>query len=907
MISTKLPIPVRPPAPIKTLRDAVSSLAIRGTQEVSTVRQAFVTSAPPLPVFSSGSKASFITGFSTPTTLIGAATIAATNIVVSTAQFGLATAPVVAPVPPPRPELDFVEVGTDRATGVLDSFFSRVVFSMATADLPRVSYFRILRARLGRVSAPVPAFSAMADSTPLASRTKSFESTSNGAFRAAGIGVGNALTTFVADDTFSKQRVVISSSSLRPLPPVLNTNRRGSSSAALLSIPNGDRSVIENVRFYVNQRTVAPRTPLGLPLFAGQRQGATVLQGSSVGNSTSIISVGNAPGFSEIARIPVSRGRQVGAFNEFEYIDPSVVYGAGYSYYVVAVSSFGFEGVRTRMVDAEIVRTIPPSTPVVMFAVLGNVPRFSISCSGSFTDHVEVFRRGGAVPESVRLLSTQRAMIDRGTPMRMDSGFYHIGDVGVGPARGSPFVDRDVSPGQSLEYRIYSVDSFGLKSATPFSCSVFLPDHGKVIPLATPAITAEQVTGDRIIRISISCEDSRVTSFVLSRRELTTRENAYKQPTHPDYFRLGVTDPLRARSRSGPALNQFSSRAWNGILRAVSGSAQFDDVTIEFDRIYQYSVHGIDLRGNITADAPSSPIFVAVKPVSDAPTGVTGTLVTDQSGNPSGVLIGWSVGTVDFSPLELIGDQDVFAATEKRSVFQVERRLLGSPVWSALPVTTATHFIDPVSAVQAPKFRPEYALVNSTYDYRVIAMQSGAFISAHTDPVRVIVTPEIFPPSVLAVRSTPTSIRPLSVVVSWQYDGAFVDGWEIERAATNKVFGSRITSMDSGLARGLPYSAVGRITRESSRALGISSIGRAQDPRVFGGNRFFIDRDVSMANSYFYRVRAFDPMGRVSDWVYGGIQLTDSPFDRKFMSSLSDIEKSALALDSRELPGWSGR
>jgi hypothetical protein len=899
MTPRTLPGPIRSPAPIKALRTAVAGLGTTAAQNVSVVRQAFVTSVAPLPTFSSGSKSDFINRFAAPG--VGAA------IISSTALFGLSTAVVTAPVPPPRPELDAVEIGNDRSKGVLDSFFARVVFSMASSDLPRVSYFRVLRARGGRVAAPTPSFSAIADSTPLGARSKSFEMVSNSAFRASEIGVGNALTRFIADDRFSGQRVVVSSSSLRPLPPVLNTNRRGTSAAGLVSVPNGDRSVIENIDFYVNQRTISPRVSLALPLNVGQRQGINVLQGSSVGSSTSIVSVGNAAGFSEVARIPASKGTAVGSFAEFEYIDPSVVYGSSYSYYVVAVSSVGFESVRTRIVDAQVVRSIPPPTPDVMFAVLGEVPRFTIACSGSFTDHVEVFRRGGTVPEQVRLLSTQRSMIDRGVPVLMDSGFYHIGDVGIGPARHAPFVDRNVSPGQSLEYRIYAVDSFGLKSATPFSCSVFLPDHGKVVPLQTPSITAEQVIGDRVLRISVTSEDPRVTSFVLARRELTTRERSYKQPNHPAYFTLGTTTPIRARSRSGPSISGFSSKVWNGILRAVSGSAQFDDTAIEFDRVYQYSVRGIDLRGNSTADSPSTPVFVAVKPVADAPVAVTGTLLTDQSGNPAGVLVEWSVGTLDFSPLELLGDQDVLAATSQRSVFQVERRLAGTPAWSALPATTATHFIDPVSQAAAPRFRAGYAELNAAYDYRVIAMQSGAFISAHTDPVRVIVTPEIFPPSLIAVRSSPTSLRPLSIVVSWQYNGSFVDGWEIERAVTNKVYGARVPSMDSALARGLSYSGVGRITRESSRALGISSVGRALDPRIFVGNRFFIDRDVSMANSYFYRVRAFDIKGRTSDWTYGGILLTDSPFDRKFMSTLSDNDKSSLALDSRPIPGWEGR
>lgn len=899
MTPRTLPEPVAKPASLKALRIAVSDLGTRGMQEVGVVRQAFVSGVPPLQTFSSGSKSDFINRF--------APSGVPSEILRSTAQLGLHTAVVSAPVPPPRPELDFIEIGNDRSFGVLDSFFARVVFSLPASDLSRVSYFRVLRARTGRIQAPTPSFSAMADSTPFGARSKSSEAGSNSAFRIAAIGVGNALTDFVHDDEFSRQRVAVSNASLRPLPPVVNTNRRGSSAAGLLSIPNGDRSVVEDVVFYVNQRTIAPRTRLEPPLTVGQRHGLNVLQGSSIGSSTSIVSVGNSMGFSEVARLPASQGRRVGAFTEFEYWDPSVIYGAGYSYYVVAVSNVGFASVRSRIVSISVTRSVPPATPDVMFAVLGNAPRFSISCSGTFTDHVEVFRRGGPTPLSVQLLSTKRAMIDRGAPARTDSGFYHIGDIGIGPARTTTFVDRNVPAGQDLEYRIYSVDSFGLKSSTPFSCSISLPDYGKVVPLGTPSITAEQGAGDRIMQISVTCDDPRVTSFVLLRRELTTREQSYRQPSDPAYFTFGETTSLRARSRSGPSVNQFSSKAWSGILRAVSGSATFSDTSVEYDRIYQYSVKGIDVRGNETANVPATPVFVAVKPVSDPPTALTGTVVIDSSGNPSGVLIKWTPGTIDFSPLDLIGDQNFLASNSQRSVFQVERRDAGSPNWSPLPATTGSSFMDPVSNDQAPKFRPAYVQTNRQYDYRVIAMQSGAFISTHTDSVRVAITPEIAPPPLLFVRSTDTSVRPISVVLSWQYDGIFVDGWEVERAVVNKLFGARIPSMDSAIARALAYTNIGKITRESSRGLGVASDRRLLDPRLFGGNRSFIDRDVSMANSYFYRVRALDAIGRVSTWIYGGLLLTDSPFDRKFMSVLSDSDKSKLSLDPRPLPGWEDR
>lgn len=883
-----------PGSALKELRGTVNTLVRRGIREVSAVRDAFATGLPPLQTFSSSSKADFLTRFSD--------SASGSALIGSTAQLGLRTATVIAPVRPPRPELDFVEVISDRAIGVLDSFVTRVVFSIPTDQLGKISYFRVLRARSGRVDAPVPSFNALAESSPLGARTKSPELLSNMAFRVADVGVGNALTRFVADDSFSGQRAVIASGSLRLPPSPANTNRQGGGPGQLVSLHGGDRSVVEDVVFATNQRLISPRDPLALPLTVGRRNGLNVLQGSSVGSSAVIVSEGNSLGFFELSRITSARGRQVGSFTEFECIDPSVIYGCGYSYYIVAVSRVGFESVRSRIVDVEVVRNVPVESPVVLFSIAGGNPRFNIRCPGRFIDHIEIFRRGGRALDRVRLLSTDRAMIDGGVPIRTESGFCHLGDVPIGSDRIAMFTDYHVAAGESLEYRIYSVDCFGLKSSTPFSCSIVMPDHGAHAPLPKPIISAEQLSGDRRVGITISCDES-VGAFYLARRDVGVGEKFYRQPTHPAYFTIGARDALRARSRGGPLLNQFSSLAWNGILQAISGSAQFIDNAVQLDRTYQYSVQAVDVHGNRSQSAMSTPVFVASKPVFDAPSSVSGTLLLDGD-IPVGVMVSWTASTIDFSPLDLIGDQDVLDATRTRSVFQVERRAVGDVAWTSLPSTTSSYFIDPVSSAVAPSFRPPYAEMSRVYEYRVIAMQSGAFVSSHTDLIRVSVVPPLDKPPVVVVRSTPTSLRPLSVVLSWHYEGSFVDGWEVERAVTNKLFGARISSMDSSIARGLSYTSVGRITRESSRGLGVSTNDRRSD---LPGNRTFTDRDVSMANSYFYRVRAFDILGRTSAWTYAGIHLSDSPFDRKLMSSLSDDERSALTLDPRSLAGWEGR
>jgi len=153
------------------------------------------------------------------------------------------------------------------------------------------------------------------------------------------------------------------------------------------------------------------------------------------------------------------------------------------------------------------------------------------------------------------------------------------------------------------------------------------------------------------------------------------------------------------------------------------------------------------------------------------------------------------------------------------------------------------------------------------------------------------------------VRSTPPDVRPTNLIVSWRYNGDFIDTWEIQRAVTNKIFGSKIFSMDSADAQGLNYAGVAVVTRESSQAEGLSADVKL-DPKLVPGNRLYIDQNVDLVNSYFYRVRARDINGNCSDWTYAGVNLTDSPTDRKLMSALSDDERVSLANDPRPITNW---
>jgi hypothetical protein len=888
-IVRQLPTTVTPLTSIEKMRVAALDLAKSATDAVQSVRSAFAEGVAPLQSVGSGSVAPYVTMFSRDP--LGA------NIVKSTAQLGLKTSTAGSSVAPPKPELDSTEI-VEGPGGVFDQFSVKLTVSISDEHIERVAWIKVMRAKLGPLDVPRPAVSALSLNPPVPG--SALEKNSIAAFRVDDIGVGNKMTAFIMDDPASNSRAVISPDSLEfraPLPPL--NNNRGVATAGLLTIDGADRSVLENLKFYLNRRLAgALDPPPQSPIEIGGRIGVNVLKGNGIGASRdSIVQSPNSLSFTQIGRIDMTSPgvHRVGDFIEATFVDRAVVYGTSFVYYAVCVGPDGVEGPRSRLVDASVMRVTPPKPPEVLHSVIGGRPRFTIKCP-SGADHVEVFRSGRSVIDSVRL-GSDTSLVTQGPATKVGQ-FWHLSDIGLGSDGSTTFVDTDVMGGDRLSYRFYTVDSYGLKCQTPFSCSIWMPEHGQTIPLPVPSITVEQAPGQPAVSVKMRVDDPRVAGFTVQRREVTVHERSVHQANQPELMDLGATwTTKRAGSRRSPTLLDAD---WPTYLPASGGSASFVDNTVRLDRRYQYAVGAIDKRGNKTLMVGSQPVMVYSKVIVDPPTAFSAKIeVVD--GRPTGVLLTWSGGTNDFSPNSIVGDQDVLAATSVRSVFQVERRQLGTPFWDAMPATSESYFRDVVSGDQNPAFRPAYPVPGGEYEYRVLAMQSGGFISPRSDVLYIPVVPPPEMPEVVWVRTTPVSSNPFCVIVSWDMDGEFVEHWEVERAVTNKVFAEQITTMDSQAARDLEYSRVANITPEASRARSLSERDFTLDKAVYVGNRFYVDPDVHRANSYFYRVRSVGRLGTTSQWTYAGLFIKSAAFDSKFYSTLSDDAKISLTQDSRPI------
>jgi hypothetical protein len=833
-------------------------------------------------------------------------------------------------------DIDHISVQIDKKAGVLDSFIGKITFSLpraavASGDIKAVRIFRseIIDPPMFRDLARISIYGMeriRADSNRFCIRNDDSLSILEKKFEESG--VPNSVSQLIPLDSFRNVRVGTDFDSTGSIPqlvsvPVVGDTRIVKDVAPYLDstkFSTLDRSVANDLLSLRNiqlrnsgslGRTQLDQIRIGSNMVMSSR--TSVGQLRQIQNNVSSTSFSDNPGnsqdFKQIAFISPSRisGRVIGDFVEYSHNDFSILYGRGYRYYIVTVDKNMNESVRSRIVQVVIDGLRIPEFPKSVTAQIVN--KFvSLNCSvdDQLVEKFEIYRREIGEREDVSMISN--VISDASgfstnvvSSNRMQNGFIQIGEaVNIGGSIGGTFYDKTVQVGKSFEYRVYSVDVFGNKSEAPRQVSVFVPDKsGKSVQLRKPVLLAEVDVSTGNCRLLFRCDDDRVESLFLSRRNLTTKQHAFTPPRQVNELISGNPRSPQDRKRfEGVHLSDDSNKTWNGMFERQDSDTVFIDSTVQIDHTYQYQIFGVDRFGNRTPFEFSRKIFINNQTVVNSPLNLSGTIIHDGSGSISGVSLKWIDGNVNLSSEDLLGNRDTLSANSIRTLFQISRRRSDLDHWEDFPMIDSASFFDPISqsGSQAPNFRPEYLNLNRSYQYRVQAFSSGAFISNSSFPFSVSLEAPVKTPLNFRARPSDSRVRPFYVMLGWDtdIDSGVIDHWEIERAEINNFAAARLNSRNPLSFQKLNFKQFRTVFRESSRFSSRTTDNDRMTSPVFGEHHY-MDTQIAFGNSYVYRIKSVSVDGNsISDWAYRGIKVTSDLFERKQASILSDDEKQDL-------------
>lgn len=848
---------------------AAQTAAKNAKASIVSTRSAIASGLAPTIVATSGSARQYVAR------LVSAAPSGSQKTMAASVGFGLMATRAGSTVGPARPELDRVEISSGMA-GTEDASQCTVVFSFSAADVGKIRLARVMRADIG-VSPRAVTLSprAVGSLVPFVESRKSQDPLYRVAASISGSSVGSTITNVVRDDAEVGYRTVSGmNSKLRILKSPLQSNRRAGNDSLYVS-SDVDPSVAADPQFYINRRTFGDvsgsEKPLTLSVganFVGPDMRTSFVAKTEVAQLP--LAKPESP-FIEISTIGIDSrsGRTVGDFIEMAVVDPTVLYGRRYAYYVVLVDNEMRQSVRSRIVNADVVLTDAPPTPIVSYVLIAGRPRFSISAEKAAK--FEVYVKGARRPRPAGTIGGSNSIIQEDVVQDLDSGFRPGFDIAADSRGNGTYVDVFAQPGETLRYRFFSVSAFDVKAQTPFECEITIPDPSRRTVVPQPEVSLDK-TIDGHVKLSVSVTSDDVIGFTILRRDVTMFEKAFHTPNQPSWAPITSRDFKRRASSEGSRI--ITPSYWRGYVENTNDVNEMVDLSVSIDRIYQYAVCSHDIRGNVSDQTVTRQIGIYVGENDAPPTMLT------ASFDGTNVNLSWRKQdeTLDqtFSPDNTI------------ELFQVERREDGQQVWAQLRVGSSQSFVDTVDQNGLERAKK--------YWYRVSSISRDGNQSIISEAVNTFTELAPAPVSSLRVRSTSLAVKPFANVISWEYDGTEVDSWHVERAVVNKFAASRLTSLTSGEIAALPFVRVATVCRESSRGVSRAIDKTVNlDRSVFIGNRAYIDRDISLENSYYYRVRAVSNGGLTSEWSIRGILLADSPFDRKLVSLTDQEERATMA------------
>lgn len=536
-------------------------------------------------------------------------------------------------------------------------------------------------------------------------------------------------------------------------------------------------------------------------------------------------------------------------FIDLSYEDKMIGYGEEFEYYITSITEEAGPGNRSNSIGVRVEDPTPIRPPSELRIIQLNENEVQLRICADSRDNISnviVFRR----PEN-EITYTRVASIP------------NVNDC-------FNLVDSTVEYTRSYSYRIFMENIHGTLSEPG---EIDITSTVQRITSATrsnnfkiPIITAIQDQNSDFIKITISSNDPNISYYELERRDLTINERKFSSPSkrETNFGGDGWTNNKLFVDKNRDFFDKNLVRERDLLnRRGTESEIIFIDNAVQIGHIYQYRVRGYDLFRNPSSYALDL-IKVTGKKVLRTPINLKSQILR---GSPFRVKISWDDDNLStkFSSEELFKVDTELSQSDVKFIYAVQRRRLGEINYDSFPLTANEFIVDEVSSadvitfqskkvedtfepvsnietedetitvsgrkIERPAGLPFYLEENSIYFYRVEARDEFGEISNFTEEFEVSTLPDLSDPLNFRVEVINSFVKPFSARLIWESDPlkALPDHWIIERKFD--------TDNDT-------FEVVGRAYLDTE----------------------FFDRGLKAGNTYLYRIKSVDVLGRESQF-----------------------------------------
>lgn len=531
-------------------------------------------------------------------------------------------------------------------------------------------------------------------------------------------------------------------------------------------------------------------------------------------------------------------------FIEISHKDKSVGFSETFEYYIEVVTKQLGEAPRSNSIIVTVEDTDGVNPPSKMFAKQVNENEIQISVSANPADKIAkfIFYRK----------SDDEIAFDRLIEVNNTADTVIIGDGGINYSK-------------SYTYRVFLQNIHGALSEpgeiTVFSSVQKITPQSRSNNLKIPIINAVQDQNSDFAKITIYPNDPNISFYELQRRDMTLYEKKFTVPSklENNYGGTGWPASTFFVERARVPLSQESNSTTSELkTKTTTKEIVFVDNTVSPGHIYQYRTRGYDLFGNPSSYAFST-VKISGKKSIRTPFNIRAEILR---GFPFRVKILWDDDNFasSVSEKELFEGESTVDKKSSKTLYKVQRRKLGEMTYESFPATANKFIIDEVSTPDAVNFEgkliedsyerisnsdpidenmrikdeirrafklPNFLKENDIYFYRIIAISDIGEESNASEEFQISSLADISNPLNFSAEVINAQVRPITVKLSWDndFEKSRPDYWVIEK------------KFDGGNDS---FSVIGKAYLE---------------------NQLF-DRNVEIGNTYVYRIKAFDVIGR---------------------------------------------